>query len=161
MQLFISLIADWLVFVVVGVAALSLLFLVSNKMKFSVYSRILIGGLLAYFTAKVMAVVYQPSTMRPFEAMGVDPLASYLPNPGFPSDHTVFVWAIMFAVWFAVKNWKLRMVMLMLALSVSFGRVIALVHAPIDVYGGIIAATIGALVYLPGSRLWSRRPVQL
>lgn len=156
MQLFVSLIADWLVFVVVAVAAVSLLFFVQNSKKFTVYSRILIGGLLSYFIAKLMAVLYQPSTMRPFEEMGVDPLASYLPNPGFPSDHTVFVWALVFAVWYAVKNWKFRLVLLILALCVSFGRVLALVHAPIDVYGGIFAATIGAMVYLPESRYWRR-----
>ena len=156
-QFFVSLIADWLVFVVVAIAGFSLLFLVPNKSKFSVYVRILVAGLMAYFTAKVMAMLYQPTDMRPFEVMGVDPLASYLPNPGFPSDHTVFVWAIMFAVWFAVKSWKLRLLMLALALSVSFGRVIALVHAPIDVYGGVLAAVVGALVYLPESRCFKKQ----
>lgn len=156
-EFFISLIADWLVFVVVIVATVVMLVFVPNNKRYEVYTRVLIAGLISYFTAKVLAVLYQPTGMRPFELMGVDPLASYLPNPGFPSDHTVFVWTIMFAVWYAVKDWRMRSLMLALAVSVSLGRVIALVHAPVDVFGGILAAFIGAIFYLPESHLFTKK----
>lgn len=156
-DLLILIIADWLVFAVVLAAVVVLVLFVPGDKRVYVYSRVLIGGLISYFAAKVLAVLYQPADMRPFEIMGVDPLASYLPNPGFPSDHTVFVWAIMFAVWYSIKSWKFRLVFMALAISVSFGRVIALVHTPIDVFGGILAAMIGSLVYLPWSQMFTKK----
>ena len=133
-NLFVQLIADWMVFAIVAIAGVALLIGVPHKHKIAIYSRILIAGLVAYWLAKVMAAVYQPSQLRPFELMGVQAGASYLNNPGFPSDHSLFVWAML----------------VVLALMVSVGRVVALVHTPLDVIGGAIAASLGASVYLWG-----------
>lgn len=147
--LFISLIADGLVVPLVLLATAALVYFIPNKDKIAVYSRMLVAGLTSYMIAKFMGLAYQPSSMRPFELAGVDPGASFLNNPGFPSDHSLFVWVIVFAVWYALpgKRW-LVVCLLVLALLVSVGRVLALVHAPIDVVGGFIAAAIGALWYV-------------
>lgn len=149
MDYIIRLLADGLVFPLVVVAIVALLIGVPNRQKFSVYSRMLVAGLTSYLVAKLMSLAYQPSSERPFELLGVDPGASYLNNPGFPSDHALFVWVIVFAVWYglAAKHWVVIMAVC-LAVGVSLGRILALVHAPIDVVGGIIAAAIGALWYL-------------
>ena len=106
------------------------------------------AGLTSYLVAKIMSIVYQPSSMRPFELMNVNPGASYMDNPGFPSDHSLFVWALVFAVIYAVRNKILSLSLIILAFLVCVGRVMALVHTPLDVIGGIVAAMIGAMWYI-------------
>lgn len=147
MEMLIIALADWLVIPIAVVAAGALLFYVPHSKKIAVYSRLLVAGLTSYMVAKFMALAYQPSTMRPFEIAGAAPGASYLDNPGFPSDHTLFVWVIVFAVWYGVRKPWLAAVLALAALAVSLGRVAALVHAPIDIIGGFIAAVVGAIWY--------------
>ena len=141
-------IADWLVIPVVLVSVASLLYFVPNKKKIPAYSRLLVAGLTSYMTAKFMALAYQPSSMRPFEIAGVAPGASYLDNPGFPSDHALFVWVLVFAVWHATRKTWLVLAVITAAIMVSIGRVVALVHAPVDIVGGFFAAAVGAVWYM-------------
>ena len=143
----IRLIADYLVFVIVLVGAWAILFKVPKGHRFKAYSRILMAGLTAYLLAKFLATIYQPSDLRPFELLGVDPGASYLNNPGFPSDHALFVTAIAAAVCFETRMKKLSIVLAMLVVLVCVGRVVALVHTPFDVIAGVGIALIGALWY--------------
>lgn len=148
----VQIIADTLVVPLAVVATLTLLFFVPNAKKFAVYSRMLLAGLTSYLVAKLMATIWQPNAQRPFEMLGLEPGASYLDNPGFPSDHSLFVWVIVFAVWFGVRRPWLTVACAVVALLVSVGRVLALVHAPIDVIGGFVAAVVGALWYLDAAR---------
>ena len=143
----IRLIADGLVIPIVLLAAYALIFKVPKGQRFAAYSRILMAGLTAYLLAKLVGYVYQPSTLRPFEILGVDPGASYLNNPGFPSDHMLFVTAIVLAVWFETRMKTLSIILASMALLVGLGRILALVHTPLDVIGGIVIAAIGALWY--------------
>jgi len=143
----VHLIADYLVFVIVLVGAWAILFKVPKGQRFKAYSRILMAGLTAYLLAKFLATIYQPSDLRPFELLGVNPGASYLNNPGFPSDHALFVTAIAAAVWFETRMKKLSIVLAVLVILVCVGRVIALVHTPFDVIAGVGIALIGALWY--------------
>lgn len=150
METLIQIIADGAVIPVVLLAAWALLFKVPKGGRFAAYSRILLAGLTAYMLAKFVASIYQPTDMRPFELMGVDPGASYLDNPGFPSDHVLFVTAITLAVWFETRVKWVTITLVVLSALVALGRVLALVHSPLDVIGGIVFALIGALWY--GSR---------
>lgn len=152
MEFIIHILADTIVFALVAIATGALLLLVPHRDKFRVYSRILVAGLTAYLIAKLVSLVYQPSTQRPFELLGVEPGASYLNNPGFPSDHALFVWAIVFAVWFGARNKRITLLCAIIALLVCVGRVLALVHTPLDVIGGFVAAAVGALWYLDERR---------
>lgn len=147
-QLIIKLLADGAVVPIVLIAVAALLFLVPRQRRYVAYCHILLAGLSAYFVAKIFSLVYQPSTLRPFELLGVDPGASYLNNPGFPSDHALFVMVLTLAVWYATRNKLVSIILLSLTLAVCVGRVLALVHTPLDVAGGIIAALIGAAWYL-------------
>jgi membrane-associated phospholipid phosphatase len=147
-DLLIRLIADLAVFPVVLVGAYALLFKVPKGQRFQAYSRVLLAGLTAYLIAKLAGTIYQPQDLRPFELLGVDPGASYLDNPGFPSDHMLFVTAITLAVWFETKLKKTALVLAGVALLVGVGRVLALVHTPLDVIGGVAFALIGALWYV-------------
>jgi membrane-associated phospholipid phosphatase len=143
----IRLIADYSVIAVVLISAWALLFKITRGHRFQAYSRILMAGLTAYLLAKFLATIYQPSDLRPFEILGVNPGASYLNNPGFPSDHALFVTAIAAAVWFETRLKKVSLVLAALVVVVCVGRVLALVHTPLDVVAGVGIALIGALWY--------------
>lgn len=117
------------------------------------------AGLTAYLIAKLLGTLYQPAVERPFELMGAEPGASYLNNPGFPSDHALFTAAITFAVWFESRSKKLAIIVGVLTIVVSVGRVLALVHTPLDVIGGIAVAAIGAAWYLNQSPVASKKIV--
>lgn len=153
-DLLIRLIADYAVIPVVLIGAYLLIFKIPKGQRFSAYCRILLAGLTAYLLAKLVATAYQPSDLRPFELLGLDPGASYLDNPGFPSDHALFVTAIAAAVWFETNARKTALFLFVLVAVVAVGRVLALVHSPADVIAGIIIAAVGAVWYLnkPGGQ---------
>ena len=149
LQWIVKLIADGLVVPVVLIGAYALIKLVPNKEKYQVYSQVLMAGLTAYVAAKIIGSIYQPDQMRPFEILGVSAGASFLNNPGFPSDHALFTMAITLAVFFGAKSWRLAVVCLVMTILICVGRVIALVHTPLDVIGGLLIACVGIVWYKP------------
>lgn len=130
LDLLIRLIADIAVVPVVLLGAYALLFKVPKGTRFAAYSRVLMAGLTAYMLAKFIGTIYQPSDLRPFELLGVEPGAAYLDNPGFPSDHVLFVSAITLAVWFETRQKLISIVLAGLVFLIALGRVLALVHTP-------------------------------
>jgi membrane-associated phospholipid phosphatase len=147
-QFIVKLFADGAVIPIILIAGYALLFLVPKNHRFEAYARILMAGLTAYLLAKLLASVYQPSGERPFQMLGVDPGATYLNNPGFPSDHALFTAFLTLAVWFETRRKGIAITLAVLTRAVCVGRVLALVHTPLDVIGGVVVASIGALWYL-------------
>jgi len=147
-ELLIRLMADFAVIPVILLGGIALVFYVPKGQRFQAYSRILMAGLTAYLLAKFVATIYQPSDERPFQTLGVEAGALYLNNPGFPSDHALFVTAIVAAVWFETGRKKLTLFLAALVVLICIGRVVGLVHTPLDVIGGVAIALIGALWYL-------------
>lgn len=148
MQTITHIIADGAVIPVVLIGIYALVAKIPTKGKYAAYCRILMAGLTAFLIAKLLATAYQPTGERPFQILGVAPGAAYLDNPGFPSDHALFVTAITLAVWFETKSKVLTGILAVLVVLVCVGRVLALVHTPLDVIGGIVVACIGAAWYL-------------
>lgn len=148
LQTLIKLFADGLIIPIVLIAGYALLFLIPKNQRFEAYARILMAGLTAYLIAKLLGAVYQPSGERPFEILGVAPGALYLNNPGFPSDHVLFAAFLTLAVWFETKQKSLAIILATFTIFVGGGRVLALVHTPLDVIGGLVVASIGALWYV-------------
>jgi len=144
--------ADGAVIPVVLIGAVALLFKVRGS-RYEAYARILMAGLTAYLLAKLAGSIFQPELERPFEQLGLSAGASYLNNPGFPSDHMLFCTAITLAVWFETRSKWLTALLGTLTLLVGVGRILALVHTPLDVAGGIVIAAIGALWYLQNTSL--------
>lgn len=148
MQTIIRLIADGTLLPIVLIGIYALWSKVPSTGRYAAYCRVLMAGLTALVIARFMATLYQPATERPFELLGVAPDASYLPNPGFPSDHALLSASIAFAVWFETKSKLWTRILVALVVLVCVGRVLALVHTPLDILGGLIAASVGALWYL-------------
>jgi membrane-associated phospholipid phosphatase len=144
----IKLFADGAIIPIVLIAGYALLFLIPRGHRYEAYTRILMAGITAYLLAKLLAAVYQPTGERPFAILGVAPGASYLQNSGFPSDHALFAAFLTLAVWFETRRKDLTIILALLTISVCIGRVLALVHTPLDVIGGVLVASVGALWYL-------------
>lgn len=147
-QTVIKLFADGLIIPIVLLAGYALLFWIPKGGRYEAYCRILMAGLTAYLIAKLLGAVYQPSGERPFEIMGVAPGASYLNNPGFPSDHALFAAFLTLAVWAETRPKSITIILVTLTLLVGIGRILALVHTPLDIVGGLLVASVGALWYL-------------
>ena len=94
-----------------------------------------------------MSLIYQPAVARPFLALGVEPGAAYIDNPGFPSDHALLATVVIIAVYALTKNRRLGILLTFLLVAMCVGRVMALVHTPLDVMGGIVAGSVGAIWY--------------
>lgn len=152
----IRVIADGAVVPVALIGAYVLLFKIPKGHRYEAYCRIIMAGLTAYLVAKLLGTLYQPATERPFELMGIEPGAAFLDNPGFPSDHALFVAAITLAVWFETHMKKVTILLAALTIIVCVGRVVALVHTPLDVIGGVAVALTGIVWYLNDS--WQARP---
>jgi undecaprenyl-diphosphatase len=148
LQLLTHLIADGAVVIVILLATFTLVFKIRKGARFEAYSRILMAGLTSYLIAKFIASVYQPSFERPFEVLGVEAGALFINNPGFPSDHALFATALTAAVWFETKRRKTTLVLVVLVALICIGRVVALVHTPFDVIGGLVIGLIGAVWYV-------------
>lgn len=147
MDTVVILLADGAIIPIILIAGYALLFKVPRGKRLEAYSRILVAGLTAYLAAKLLATIY-PASERPFEMLGLAAGASYLENPGFPSDHALFAAFLTLAVWFETRQKLLSGLLVVLTLLVCVGRVLALVHSPLDVVGGIVVAIFGSLWYL-------------
>lgn len=147
-DLIVRLFADGGVLLVILIGGFVLLFKIPKGHRFESYARILMAGLTTYLIAKFVASIYQPAFERPFQLLGAAPGALYLNNPGFPSDHALFATAITAAVWFETKMRKTTLLLVVLTVLMCLGRVLALVHTPLDVIGGIVFGLLGAVWYL-------------
>lgn len=148
MQAIIRIIADGTLLPIVLIGLYALVYKVPAKGRYAAYCRVLMAGLTTLLIAKYMATLWQPTGERPFQILGVAPGAAYLPNPGFPSDHAILSASILYAVWFETRSKYWSLILASLVILVCVGRVLALVHTPMDILGGLIAATLGASWYL-------------
>jgi len=152
-DLLIKFMADYLVVPIVLIGLWALLLRTPPAVRYQRVGRAVLMGLSALLIAKIASLLYQGQ--RPFVALGEAPKAAYLANPGFPSDHVLFVFAITAAVWATTRDVKLTAALLIMSCLVALGRILALVHTPIDVLGGIGCALLAAvLVY--GRRFFDR-----
>ena len=148
MEIAVKLLADGLMVPIILIAGYALIWRVPARHRYDIYTYIFMAGISSYMLAKFTGALWQPEVRRPFEELGVSAGAAYLNNPGFPSDHTLFAGFLTLAVWYATKNVRLTILMAVLALLVAVGRVVALVHTPLDVVGGFVFALLGASWYL-------------
>lgn len=145
--------ADYLILIVLLIGGVTLL-LVPAERRYQVWARAVVAGMVALWIAKTASLFYHGE--RPFMALGATPQVAYLPDPGFPSDHALLVFLVTFVVWTATKNMWLAVTLLVMSIAVGVGRIVALVHTPLDIVAGFACALIAALgVY--GRQLFTLR----
>jgi undecaprenyl-diphosphatase len=97
-------------------------------------------------TPLISHIWYRP---RPFVAAGVNAkeLVFHRPDYSFPSDHAVFAFSVASGFYFAGYK-KLGIALYVVAILISFSRVVAGVHYPLDVIaGGIIGILLTWLAW--------------
>lgn len=115
-------------------------FVTSRKREFITYAVLVF--IVSYALAFVAGHLYY--NPRPFVVENVAPLVAHAADNGFPSEHTLLVAAIAaivtpFAPLLGAFLW-------LLALLVGLGRVLALVHHPIDIIASLLIAIFSAFV---------------
>lgn len=124
--------AQYLPFLILGVAIVFLLRLEKPR-RVSAVTLFLVASGIAFIVDKMFnRLVESP---RPFMVNDIVPLFSHSADNGFPSEHVLF--AIVVASVVFAYNRKLGIILAILGLVVGLARVIANVHHPIDVIGGI------------------------
>ena len=159
MDILIRLVADGLVIIIALVAVAALLLKTPVKDRYDRFTRVFMAGITSYILAKFIGSLWQPAELRPFEQLGLDPGAAYLNNPGFPSDHALLAFFLVFAVWFATRNKLATAIIAVLTLAMCVGRVLALVHTPLDITGSLVIAALGSLWYVGYAKNSLRRTV--
>lgn len=143
----IQFIADGLLLALIPAAAVILLFATNRQTKLRVYPYVIMAGLTSLLVGKLLSLVYQPATERPFIEQGLKAGAAYIDNPGFPSDHVLLATIIALTVAVLVRKKWLTITMAALVVLIGLGRILALVHNPVDVIGGIVAGLSGGVWY--------------
>jgi membrane-associated phospholipid phosphatase len=108
---------------------------------------VIMAGMTSLLLGKLLSLVYQPDTARPFVEKGLEAGAAYINNPGFPSDHALLAVVLVSALWFVAQYKKLAVVLAVLVVVMCIARVLALVHTPLDVAGGIVLGLAGTVWY--------------
>ena len=105
------------------------------------------AGMTSLLIGKFMSLLYQPAVARPFIELGVEPGAAFIDNPGFPSDHALLATVAVVAVYALTPYKKLSYVLATVVIVMAVARVLALVHTPLDVVGGVVAGLAGMYWY--------------
>lgn len=108
---------------------------------------VLMAGLTSLLVAKLISLLPIQQT-RPFIEKGVEAGAAFINNPGFPSDHALVATVVVMAVYVLTPYRKTAYVLMGLAVLMCVARVLALVHTPLDIIGGIAAGLLGAAWYV-------------
>jgi membrane-associated phospholipid phosphatase len=140
--------ADYTLIIVLAVSGLVFLYDGVKKSIWRQYPYLIMAGLTSLLIAKFLSLAYQPSSERPFLIEGVAPGAAYIDNPGFPSDHALLGVVAVLGVYALTGRKKLTGVLAIIVIVMMAARVIALVHTPLDIAGGVVAGLLGGLWYL-------------
>lgn len=147
MSAFIRIAADGTLFIILLVAA-PLLLVALKKAWWENLPVLVMAALTSLLIGKLLSLIYQPAVMRPFLEQGVQPGAAYINNPGFPSDHALLATVVVVAVYAVTRHTKVTLILATLTVVMCIARVMALVHTPLDVIGGILAGLTGAVWYV-------------
>ena len=101
---------------------------------------------IAFVLGEIAGLLFQ--NPRPFVEFGVSPLVPHEANNGFPSTHALVAMTVAFTTF--LYDRKIGLVLLSIALLVGIGRILALVHSPLDVAGSALIAVsvVGAVFFL-------------
>jgi len=136
----ITFLASYLIWVLF--AGLLYLWIIDGRVKKEVALHAFFAAIIALGIAEILKIIFH--TTRPFVLEGLTPLTLTIPNTGaFPSTHTAVAFALSISVW--RHNKKIGWLFLAVALTIGLARVLALVHWPIDIAGGIAVGLFVAI----------------
>jgi membrane-associated phospholipid phosphatase len=119
-------------YIVILFAAIFLLFYHRKSLKESL--AVFYSGIFAWTLASIFKLFFH--TQRPFDALyAINPLFSPT-DYSFPSGHATFFFALASTLFFSHK--KTGVLFFAFAILISMARVMAGVHFPIDILGGVL-----------------------
>lgn len=133
--------AKYLIFIIIFVVLVFWL-KISAKTRWQFAAAVILAGIAALALSKISgALYYHP---RPFMTQGVVPLISHGSDNGFPSEHTLLAMTLNAVVYYYRP--RLAVGLFGLTLLVGIGRILAHVHSPVDILGGLILGAIAGRV---------------
>ena len=132
--------AKYLFILAILIAALVYFKLTRNR-RLQFAAAIILGGLLAVILVKILGKLYYHP--RPFTLTGVKPLVSHAPDNGFPSEHATYTTVVATTLYFYRKQFAA--LAFIVAILVSYSRVLAHVHSTVDILAGIIAGVVAGI----------------
>ena len=119
-----------------------LFILAKKKDKKRIVLYCLITGIIALVIAFIVSQLY--FNPRPFVVQGVEPLIPHTPDNGFPSNHVLLAATISSVLLIFSK--KLSLVSGIITLLIGLGRVLALIHHPIDIIASMLISVLSVLI---------------
>lgn len=121
----------------------------NDKKKIAV--QVAIAGIFGIVLIKIAGKLYYHP--RPFVNGQVKPLFAHGPDNGFPSDHTALAMTLTAVIYYYDR--QLAIAGFVLTIAVGVARVLAHVHSPVDILGGlVIGAVAGWAGWLITRKLW-------
>lgn len=142
--------AKYLIFIIVLLALVVGLQL-KDKRRWQFMASVVAAGILAVvFSRSAGKIYYDP---RPFVVENIKPLIAHGADNGFPSEHTILAATLSMIIYFYKRKWATTA--FILTLLVGAGRVLAHVHSPIDILGGLALGILaGRVGYDAAKRLF-------
>ncbi|KKR45012.1 MAG: Bacitracin transport permease protein BCRC [Parcubacteria group bacterium GW2011_GWA2_40_14] len=81
---------------------------------------------------------------RPFVVENITPLFPHVASNGFPSEHALFAMVIASTIF--LHNKKLGSVLIVLTLGIGVARILANVHYPVDIFGGLVIGLVAVFI---------------
>ncbi len=103
---------------------------------------LVISGIIALILTMVADKLYY--NPRPFVSQNIKPLFPHGTDNGFPSDHTVLAMTITSVIFYFKR--PLAYAAFILTIGVGLGRVLAHVHSPVDILGGLVIGAAAAFI---------------
>jgi len=135
----ITFLASFLVWILFG--GIFVLWFIDGRIK----KEQVLHGILAFVLAWVLADIFKNffPTVRPFLTNGNSPLVLFPGDNGaFPSGHTASSFALAMTIF--KHDRKVGSLYIVLAILIGVARVLANVHYPIDILGGVVLGIIVA-----------------
>lgn len=107
------------------------------------FSFLFIGGV-AFITSRIWGAFL--IDIRPYIAYHLKPLVPVSTGNGFPSDHVLLTTTITAVIY--LYNKKVGLLLLILTLFVTIGRVFVAAHHPLDVAGSILIVSFATLLFI-------------
>ncbi len=122
------------------VIAIGYIFITNRKRDYLTYAVIVL--IVSYAFGFAAGQLY--NNPLPFVVENVAPLIAHVANNGFPSDHVLLAGALAGIV--TAFNLPLGIFLWLIAVLIGIGRVLALVHHPIDIIASLLIAALSALL---------------
>lgn len=133
--------AKYLIFAIVFVVIVVWL-KTTSKTRWQFATAVALAGIAALVLSKLAGRLYFHH--RPFVAQHIEPLISHGNDNGFPSEHTLLAMTLSVVVYYYRP--RLAAGLFGLTLLVGIGRILAHVHSPIDILGGLILGAVAGFI---------------